>query len=126
MKQQIINGKVLTPGGWIEGGSVVIDGNKITDVLSDSQPCAEYEIIDAKGAYVVPGGIELHVHGGGGRDFMEGSEEAFRVAVDAHMQYGTTSIFPTLSSSTVEMIKRAADTCSKLMEEPNSPILGLH
>ena len=126
MKQQIINGKVLTPGGWLEGGSVVIDNNKITEVLSDSQPRAEYEIIDAKGAYVVPGGIELHVHGGGGRDFMEGTEEAFKVAVDAHMQYGTTSIFPTLSSSTVEMIKRAADTCSKLMEEPNSPILGLH
>ena len=126
MKQQIINGKVLTPGGWLEGGSVVIDDNKITEVLSDSQPRAEYEVIDAKGAYVVPGGIELHVHGGGGRDFMEGTEEAFKVAVDAHMQYGTTSIFPTLSSSTVEMIKRAADTCSKLMEEPNSPILGLH
>ena len=66
MKQQIINGKVLTPSGWLEGGSVVIDDNKITEVLSDSQPRAEYEIIDAKGAYVVPGGIELHVHGGGG------------------------------------------------------------
>ena len=42
------------------------------------------------------------------------------------MKHGTTSIFPTLSSSTVPMIQQAAETCTKLMEEKNSPILGLH
>lgn len=72
------------------------------------------------------GGIEMHVHGGGGRDFMEGTEEAFRVAVDAHLQNGTTAIFPTLSSSTVPMIEAAMETCDKLMAEPDSPIMGLH
>ena len=75
---------------------------------------------------MVPGGIEMHVHGGGGRDFMEGSEEAFRVAINAHMKHGTTSIFPTLSSSTVPMIEAACKTCDKLMAEENSPVLGLH
>ena len=49
--------------------------------------------------YVVPGGVEIHCHGGGGGDFMEGTEEAFRTAINAHMKHGTTSIFPTLSSS---------------------------
>ncbi len=127
MKQQIVNGRILLPSGeWLEGGSVIVEDNKIVAVADNNTPVADAEIIDAKGMSVVPGGIEMHVHGGGGRDFMEGTEEAFRVAVDAHLHYGTTSIYPTLSSSTVEMIDRAAEACSALMEEPNSPILGLH
>ncbi len=124
--KQILNGRILTPEGWLTDGSVLVDGNKIVAVLNTSLPLVGVEVIDAKGADVVPGGIELHVHGGGGRDFMEGTEEAFRVAVDAHLQHGTTAIFPTLSSSTVEMIEKAMDTCDRLMEEPDSPIMGLH
>lgn len=124
--KQIVNGRILTPEGWLEGGSIVIDGNKIAAVLNSNLHVENAEIIDAKGADIVPGGIEMHVHGGGGRDFMEGTEEAFRVAVDAHLQYGTTAIFPTLSSSTVEMIEKAMATCDKLMQEPDSPIMGLH
>lgn len=126
MFKQIINGRILTPQGWLEGGSVIVEDGKIAEVSNNSFVIEGAEVIDAKGCDIVPGGIEMHVHGGGGRDFMEGDEEAFRVAVDAHMQYGTTSIFPTLSSSTVPMIEKACETCTKLMAEPNSPILGLH
>ena len=115
MLKQIINGRILTPEGWLEGGSVIIDGNKIKAVSNSDLHIVDAEIIDAKGCYVVPGGIEMHVHGGGGRDFMEGSEEAFRVAIKAHMKHGTTAIFPTLSSSTVPMIEAACETCEKLM-----------
>ena len=110
----------------MEGGSVVVEDNKIKCVKDCNCPEEGAELIDAKGCVVVPGGIEMHVHGGGGRDFMEGTEEAFRVAVDAHMKYGTTSIFPTLSSSTIPMIEKAVETCDKLMNEPDSPLLGLH
>ena len=124
--KQILNGRILTPNGWLENGSIVIEGNKIAEVLNNNTPIENAEIIDAQGCDIVPGGIEMHVHGGGGRDFMEGTEEAFRVAVAAHMKYGTTAIFPTLSSSTVPMIEAACETCEKLMNEPNSAIMGLH
>lgn len=126
MLKQIINGRILTPQGWLEGGSVIIDGNKIKAVSNCDLHVEGAETIDAKGCVIVPGGIEMHVHGGGGRDFMEGTEEAFRVAIKAHMKHGTTSIFPTLSSSTVPMIEAACETCDKLMAEENSPVLGLH
>lgn len=126
MFKQIINGRILTPQGWLEGGSVIVEDGKIAEVSNNSFVIEDAEVIDAKGCDIVPGGIEMHVHGGGGRDFMEGDEEAFRVAIDAHMQYGTTSIFPTLSSSTVPMIEKACETCTKLMAEPDSPVLGLH
>ena len=124
--KQILNGRILTPNGWLENGSILVEGNKIAEVLTNNTPIENAEIIDAKGCDIVPGGIEMHVHGGGGRDFMEGTEEAFRVAVAAHMKYGTTAIFPTLSSSTVPMIEAACETCEKLMNEPNSAIMGLH
>ena len=127
MLTQIINGKVFTPQGWVENGSVLIDGTKIKSILNHSNIVEGVEkVIDAKGSYVLPGGVEIHVHGGGGRDFMECTEEAFMTAVEAHRAHGTTSIFPTLSSSTVPMIREAAATCEKLMADPMTGVLGLH
>lgn len=126
MLTQIINGKILTPQGWLKDGSVILRDNKILEVTNCDLAIIGADIIDAKGMYVVPGFIDMHVHGGGGRDFQEGTEDAFREAVAAHAKHGTTSIFPTLSSSTVPMIERAVDTCTKLMAEKDSPILGLH
>ena len=126
MLTQMINGKIHTPQGWLKNGSVIISDNKILEVSNCDLAVVGAKIVDARGMYIVPGGVEIHVHGGGGRDFMEGTEEAFRTAVDAHMQHGTTSIFPTLSSSSIPMIRAAAATTEKLMAEKDSPILGLH
>lgn len=126
MLTQIINGRILTPRGWLKDGSVLVQDNKILEVTNCDLAIVGATLIDAKGMYIVPGGVEIHVHGGGGRDFMEGTEDAFRTAVKAHMQHGTTSIFPTLSSSTIPMIRAAAATTEKLMAEKDSPVLGLH
>lgn len=126
MLKQIVNGRILTPKGWLEGGSVIIEDTKIKAVSNIDLHIVNAEIIDAKGCYVVPGGIDLHTHGGGGRDFIEGTEDAFRAAVNAHMKHGTTTIYPTLSSSTIPSIEAACQVCQKLMAEENSPVLGLH
>ena len=126
MLTQIFNARILTPQGWLKDGSVLIRGGKILEVSNCDLPIIGATLIDAKGSYIIPGGVEIHVHGGGGRDFMEGSEDAFRTAVRTHMLHGTTSIFPTLSSSTIPMIRAAAKTTEKMMAEPNSPVLGLH
>ena len=126
MLTQIINGRILTPQGWLKDGSVILRDDKILEVTNCDLAVIGAELIDARGMYVLPGGVEMHVHGGGGRDFQEGTEDAYRTAVAAHAKHGTTSIFPTLSSSTVDMIYRAIETCEKLMAEKDSPILGLH
>lgn len=126
MLTQILNGRILTPHGWMKGGSVIIDGNRIVEVSNNELHIESARLFDAKGCYIVPGGIDIHVHGGGGRDFMEGTEDAFRKAVSTHMYYGTTSILPTLSSSTTEMMKAAIKICEKMMAQGDSPVLGLH
>ncbi|MDE6206344.1 MAG: N-acetylglucosamine-6-phosphate deacetylase [Muribaculaceae bacterium] len=128
MRTQIYNGDVLIADGrWIHGGSVMIEDDKIVEVLNHSKIQDNIDnTINAEGGYILPGGIELHVHGGGGCDFMECTKEAFETAVMAHRRHGTTSIYPTLSSSTNQMIRDAAKVCTELMEDPKSGILGLH
>ena len=126
MLTQLINARILTPQGWLKDGSVLIRDGKILEVTNCDLAVIGAQLVDVKGMYVLPGGVEIHAHGGGGRDFMECTEDAFRAAVRTHMKYGTTSIFPTLSSSTVPMITQAAETCTKMMAEKDSPILGLH
>ena len=126
MLKQFVNGRILTPKGWLDGGSIVTDGNRIRCVSNIDLHVVGAEIIDVNGGYIVPGGIDMHTHGGGGRDFIEGCEDAFREAVSAHLKHGTTSIYPTLSSSTIPTIEAACNVCEKLMAEANSPVLGLH
>ena len=71
MLTQIINARILTPQGWLKDGSVLIRDNKILEVTNCDLAIIGAKLIDAKGMYIVPGGVEIHVHGGGGRDFLE-------------------------------------------------------
>ncbi len=118
-------GKVLVGGGLRIADVIVRDGliAEVTDSPVEIEGC---EIIDASGMYVVPGGIDIHIHGGGGHEFIEGTEEAFRAAVEAHAYYGMTSILPTLPACSMEMIQKGISVCEKLMSEPDSPVLGMH
>ena len=127
MLTQIVNGKVLTPSGWIDNGSVLIDGSRVKAVLKTSSQAPDVTtVIDAKGGYILPGAIDLHVHGGGGHDFMEGTEEAFRVSIATHRKHGTTSLFPTLAASTMPMMRKAMETGDRLAADPMSGVLGMH
>lgn len=126
MTTQIINGTVLLPSGkWLENASVLIEDSTIRSIATDAAWQTD-TIIDAAGGYVMPGGIDLHVHGGGGSDFMEATREAFVNAAEAHRRHGTTSILPTMASSTVESMHKAAEVCDELMSDPRSGIIGLH
>lgn len=126
MLTQIINGKIFTPEGWLEEGSVLMRDNKILEVTNCDLPLVGVKQIDAKGRYVVPGYVCMHTHGGGGHDFVEATEEAFRTAIAVHQKHGATSIFPTVSSTTFENIRQAVSVCESLMSEKNSPVMGLH
>ena len=109
MLTQIINARILTPQGWLKDGSVLIRDNKILEVTNCDLAIVGATLIDAKGMYIVPGGVEIHVHGGGGRDFMEGSEDAFRAAIKL-----TCSMVPQVFSRRFlrlpSMIRAAAET----------------
>lgn len=126
MITKIKNGKIILPRGVLEGYYLYIKDDKILDVSKEALPY-DYEI-DAEGKYVSPGFIDVHVHGGGGYDFMDGGAEAIIEAANFHLKTGTTSIMPTsLSCSTktlIEFLKdlRVAKNSGKLL----GTILGAH
>lgn len=92
---KIYNGKVITPNGIIPNGTVVITGNRITEITEKNIEVPGANEINANGNYISPGFIDIHVHGGGGYDFMDGTEESFLEIAKLHAKYGTTSMLPT-------------------------------
>lgn len=102
MLTAITGGNVITPYRVLPGAAVLLKDGKIAAVYEDGRIPETDEIIDASGKYVSPGFIEMHCHGGGGYDFMDGTVEAIEGAAKAHMRHGTTSISPTTLTCTDE------------------------
>ena len=104
----IINGKVIFPDHIQENTAIVCEGKTITAIIpmQDLRTDETDQIIDAKNNYVSPGFIDIHTHGGGGHDFMDGTVEAFLGAAETHARFGTTALMPTtLASTTDELLK---------------------
>ena len=123
---QFVHAHLLTPSGWIDNASVLVKDGKIYDISNGDVIYKEAQVIDACGLHLVPGGIDMHCHGAGGYDFLDCTEQAFRTIINIHLQHGTTSILPTLASCPMSRISEAAEICSKMMQDPWSPIVGLH
>ena len=73
-------------------------------------------VIDAGGLYVSPGFIDIHTHGAGNFDFADGTVEDIMQAAYTHAKYGTTTIFPTCTSSSTEDILLFIRNVKKAME----------
>lgn len=102
---KIFNGKIITPNRLIEGGSLLISNGRIVEVSEGNIDAEDAIQIDASGKYISPGFIDIHVHGGGGHDFMDNTLEAFLAIAKTHARYGTTSMTPTtLSCGTSDLL----------------------
>jgi N-acetylglucosamine-6-phosphate deacetylase len=125
---KIYNGKVLTPGQIITSGTVVIIGEKITEVSDGNVDLPGASEIDAHGNYISPGFIDLHVHGGGGYDFMDGTVEAFLEIAKLHARYGTTSMLPTTLTSGKERLLQTLASYEKAnaQNKTGAQFLGMH
>lgn len=125
---KIYNAKIITPHKIIENGTLLVTGEKITVVSEKNIETENAKVIDAKGNYVSPGFIDIHVHGGGGHDFMDGNENAFLKIAALHAQYGTTSMLPTtLTSSKEELLQTLAIYESANKKNSNgAQFLGMH
>lgn len=101
---KIVNGNIITPDKIIEGGSILVHNGMITAINEEDIDVKDAIEINAGSNYISPGFIDIHVHGGGGHDFMDGHEKAFLEIAATHARYGTTSMLPTtLTSSKHEL-----------------------
>lgn len=129
----VTGGRVITPGGLIEDGVVQAEGAVLTFVgsrrkfLEKGRDDAEM-VVDARGGFISPGFIDLHVHGGGGADFMDGTPEAMATIARAHAEHGTTSFLATTLTGPADQLLKVARACRTARESGRlgAEVLGIH
>ncbi len=126
MTLKIVNGRIITDKVEKDKTLYIRDG-KILAVTTEE--IAADEILDAGGNYVSPGFIDLHTHGAGGTDFMDGTPEDVRTALRTHAAHGTTAIMPTATTANPVSFRKSIEDIGTVMREndPELPqILGAH
>lgn len=125
---KIYNGKLIHPNRIIDPAVLILKNGKIDAILEEDIEIPDALSIDVQGKYIAPGFIDIHVHGGGGADFMDGTIDAFLKVAETHAKYGTTAMVPTtLTSGKDELIRTL-----KIYEEANlindkgASFIGMH
>jgi N-acetylglucosamine-6-phosphate deacetylase len=121
------HGEVILPARTIPHGYVLVEDGRIAAVGA-GMPSTDFEVV--QGRYIAPGFVDLHVHGGAGADYMDGTAETVRIANRAHAAHGTTSIFPTTTTGSTEEIRRMLEACKEVRHEwsvaDGARIAGVH
>ena len=97
---KISGGRVILRDRVAENMDLYVENGVIAAITQEKRPFDRE--IDARGQYVSPGFIELHTHGGGDSDFLDGTAEAFLTASELHASHGVTTLIPTATSGTLE------------------------
>ena len=127
---KIYNAKILTPLRFIPLGEVVTLEDQIVYVgpMKESSPPKNGKIFDAQGLYVAPGFIDIHVHGGGGKDVMDADPLSLAQIAATHAAGGTTSLLLTTSTAPLPRIRDALDAIEAAgrTAKTTTRILGAH
>jgi len=129
MTLALTNARVLTPDGWHDDLAVLLDGERIVDLLPPGDPRVRdaHHQHDLRGTMLVPGFIDVQVNGGGGVLFNEApTVETLRRIGAAHRRYGTTGFLPTLISDDRGVMREALAAVEQALEERVPGVLGIH
>ena len=119
----IVNGKLVLTDGILQG-NLLIDQGRIREI---TQAAPVGEVIDAKGAYVAPGFIDVHTHGRGGSDVMYPTLKDLDTISRATLKTGVTGFLPTPMTMPVEDLARAVENIAANRHRvAGAKILGIH
>ncbi len=125
----IINGRIVLKDRVVEN-SALLYSDVIEGIVPADKLPGGVEIIDAKGGYVAPGLIDLHIHGYLGKDVCDGEEESIRTISKGLLANGVTGYLPTTMTVDMKVVRKALEVCRALKEESRdwegSAILGCH
>lgn len=128
----ITHGTAILPDRVIENATVHCLNGRIAWVgaAGRKKAPAGAEVVDARGGYISPGFVDIHVHGGAGADFMDGTAEAVRTVCRAHARHGTTTLFPTTTTGSPAQITAMLQACAQVQKEGveagGAAIAGVH
>ena len=128
MTVALTNARVLATDGWRNDLAVLLDGERIVDLLAPADPrVREAHQHDLGGAMLLPGFIDVQVNGGGGVLFNEApTVDALRRIGAAHRRYGTTGFLPTLISDDAAVMRAALAAVEQALTEGVPGVLGIH
>lgn len=122
-----LKGNIITPVRIIKNGEITFEDGHITYVGVRKNDDSLYDCVDFGENYISPGFIDLHVHGGGGYDFMDGTEEAFEGIAALHQAHGTTSLLATTLTCPDEELFNIFDIFDKIAKKDKPTCLyGIH
>src|SRR5680860_335121 len=128
----IINGTIITPFHLVSDKTIIVEKGKIKGIVNKEElstaTLTGTEVIEGKDKYIVPGYIDIHVHGGGGSDVMDGDYEAINQIAITHSHFGTTSFLPTtMTMSKDKIICSLRSICEAAKKgTAGAEILGIH
>lgn len=125
----VFRGSVVLPDRVLELGEVRIAEGRIVDVGPAGSAAPAANLVDAGDGYIAPGFVDLHVHGGAGADFMDGTDEAFSTTLSAHARHGTTSIAATTTVARHDQIMTVLETTRRFrrrVDASSARVLGAH
>ena len=128
MRTLIKNGKIILPNRIVENKSVIINGNKIEAVIDDAKigAYADY-VIDAKGLYVSPGFVDIHIHGANGGDCSDASKESLEKISTYLAKCGVTSFCATTMTLGEEALCEIANVIGEYKgNEAGAKIAGIN
>ncbi len=121
------NATLVLSNTALENANLLVADGKIADFGVKDINAEDARIIDLKGDWLTPGLIETHAHGGGGYDFMDGTEEAFVGIAKHHNEHGVTSILATtLAGETAETENTLKMFCETQNKIKTCNMLGVH
>lgn len=127
MERTLIRNVMLVDGD-VRDGNLLLEDGKILAVLPAGFAPPAPVVVDGEGLYASSGLIELHTHGAGGHDFMDGTPEAYEGACEMHLRHGVTTILPTTVASSDEEYRRTIDSFrqARRARSQRQCLLGMH
>ena len=125
---KIGNGPIITQDKILSGSCLLVENGKILAIEPVDTSFPDSQLIDAQGNYISPGFIDIHLHGGGGFDFMDGTSEAFLNIAQIHAKHGTTSMLPTTLTCEKEDLIQTLEAYSQacLQNTDGAHFVGMH
>ena len=108
--------KIILPDSIVENKALLFD-EKIVGIVTEAEIPSDVDVIDAKGCYVAPGLVDVHIHGYLNEDASDGSAEGIRKMAEGVMKNGVTTFLPTTMTVSIPEIEAALDTVRALKEE---------
>ena len=130
MQPIAFTGRIVLPDRIRDSGVVLCREGRIESVRAGRRVPRDATVIDAGSGFVAPGFVDIHVHGGEGADYMDGTAEAVKIANRAHLRRGTTTIFPTTTTGSPEQVGRMIEACGEVQRSwspaDGARIAGVH